>query len=160
MRPENKKKERERLSEYWRPRAEGGSRVRVFDDEKVRELLDEGLSARKKKGPQRCQKAPGPSAAERQEADRLRRYERKREEMRRKREDQDRQVKEKIVENQIKRDKKFDERRRDIAAGHSLADDIQDYLSLQELNKRTKLKRQFDDWNTEVRIYFSPTRII
>ena len=84
------------------------------------------------------------------EEQRLRRYERKREEMRRRREEQERAVKEKIIENQIKREKQFNERRKDIAAGHQLADDIQSYLSLHELHRRTKLKKQFDEWNRDV----------
>ena len=80
----------------------------------------------------------------------MRRYERHRDEASKRQAEAERAVREQLIESAARRERKFNELRSDIVEGHKLADEIQQHLSLQEMNARTKLKRQFDEWNDGV----------
>ena len=64
----------------------------------------------------------------------------------------ERKARERVAENANRRERRYEFLRSDIIEGHKLttADEVQKHLQLEDMNKQTKLKRQFDEWNSEV----------
>ena len=149
------------VSDHWKQPPPSPSRVRVYDEDKLAMLLGDapppsvpgGAMGRTRsihaalRAQQRSEKK---RQARESEEQRVRRYERHRDEANKRQAEAERSVREQLIEQGVKRERKFNELRSDIVEGHKLADEIQQHLSLQEMNARTKLKRQFDEWNDGV----------
>lgn len=157
------------VAQYWRSPPPDPCRVRVYDAERVQQLLQpeagdrsslrRGTTLSKTSGSRsegleaaiRAQvKAEKHRRLKEAEDQRLRNYERRREKATKWRAEAERLVREKIIEKQVKQEKRYNELRSDIAEGQKLAEEINKQLSLHEMNVRTKLTRQFDEWNRGV----------
>ncbi|KAH8048226.1 hypothetical protein JL722_12630 [Aureococcus anophagefferens] len=124
------------VSDHWKPPPPSPSRVKVYDEDKLAMLLGDApppthqsVTLGRTRSIHAAMRAQQRSEKRRQareaEEQRVRRYERHRDEANKRQAEAER-------------------------AGHKLADEIQQHLSLQEMNARTKLKRQFDEWNDGV----------
>lgn len=136
------------VSAYWQPAPEPAARVRVHDDEKLRDLLT-GLPPRKQPVARTEAKAAQRRIQEAEEQ-RARRNERQRDEARKRQASAERLVRESLAHQQAVKEARYQALRSDIAEGHKLADEIDQHLSLQAMNRRAKLKRQFEEWNVGV----------
>lgn len=149
------------VSDHWKPDRPAPSRIRVYDEEKLAMLLGDGSApnapsasmsrTRSLHGALRAQQRSEKKRTSREaEEQRVRRYERHRDEAAKRQTEAERAVREQLIEGASRRERKFNGLRSDIVEGHKLADEIQQHLTLQEMNTRTKLKRQFDEWNDGV----------
>ena len=149
------------VSDHWKPPPPSPSRVKVYDEDKLAMLLGDApppthqsVTLGRTRSIHAAMRAQQRSEKRRQareaEEQRVRRYERHRDEANKRQAEAERAVREQLIESAARRERKFNELRSDIVEGHKLADEIQQHLSLQEMNARTKLKRQFDEWNDGV----------
>lgn len=81
---------------------------------------------------------------------RKRRFERHRDDAKRMQADSERQVRERLVMNSLRREEKFNHYYSDLVEGRRLASEIKTSLDLQDAAEKNKVRRQFEDWNQNV----------
>lgn len=134
------------------------ARVKVYDEAKLVELLEpvpqqgsvrtaaSSYLSRRRAQARREKKQDAREAEEK----RVRRYAQHREISRRTQAKEERQAQGRKVDDANRRERRYRYLQSDIAAGHELADEVDKHLKLEDMNRRTKLKRQYDDWNSSV----------
>jgi hypothetical protein len=149
---------RQPLSAMWRSQGPSPSRVKVYNEEALLDLIKPSTAQgsrvsqtssflSRRKAQQRAEKK---RLAKEAEQKRVRRYNQQKEDSRMKQAADERKARERVAENANRRERRYEFLRSDIIEGHKLADEVQKHLQLEDMNKQTKLKRQFDEWNSEV----------
>lgn len=85
-----------------------------------------------------------------EEEQRERRYQRHREQSLRLQAESERAVRERLADQALRKEERFQEFHSDLSAGNQLAEQVRVKLDLQESADKNKVKRQFEEWNQNV----------